>query len=311
MIEVKTMTHHIPILAEPILKSLTEPFFLLPPEAEPHWLVDCTFGGGGHCGKFLRTFTDDPALMRHKILAMDKDLGAVERGHKNFQAAIQEGKIEIIHASFSTAAQIVRDRPVLALLADFGFSSDQLDDPTRGLSFQSEGPLDMRLDQTRGVSCQQLLYDVSERELERILREYGEERFSKGIAAKLVSLRRARQLPTSTRELSQVVIGAIPPAARHQRIHAATRTFQALRIAVNDELAEIQHLLDDVIIHLRPGGRVAILSFHSLEDRQVKTSFKNRDIFRPITKKPQQASNDEIKSNPRSRSAKLRIAERV
>ena len=305
------MSLHIPILAEPIVEALTEPFLKLSVDAPSHWLVDCTLGGGGHCGRFLEKFSKNTSLQKHKVLAMDKDQGAVERAQAQFKDYIQDGRLEILHETFGNGAAIIRSRPVLGLLADFGFSSDQLEDPARGLSFQTEGPLDMRLDQTQGSSAQQLLYDLSERELEKILREYGEERFAKSIAAKLVALRRNRQLPTTTKELSQAVVQAIPPGARHQRIHAATRTFQALRIAVNDELVEVERLLQRVIPEVQSGGRVAILSFHSLEDRQVKNTFKNREIFVPLTKKPQQADEAEMKANPRSRSAKLRIAERV
>jgi 16S rRNA (cytosine1402-N4)-methyltransferase len=194
---------------------------------------------------------------------------------------------------------------------DLGFSSDQLEDPERGLSFQWEGPLDMRLDATRGVSVHSFLQKVTQGELEKILSELGEERFSRKIAAAIIQARRDRQLPGTTKAFADLVVHAIPPAARHaQRIHSATRTFQALRIHVNEELKELDRLLERVIIGVKPGGRVAILSFHSLEDRKVKVAFKG-ELFEPLTKKPIEADEQEIKINPRSRSAKLRIAERV
>jgi 16S rRNA (cytosine1402-N4)-methyltransferase len=180
------------------------------------------------------------------------------------------------------------------------------------LSFQAEGPLDMRLDPSRGMSCREFLAQVSERELEQILLEYGEERFARRIAGAIMQKRREKALPRTTKELSDIVVRAIPSSARHGRIHAATRTFQALRIIVNDELKELDCLLGRVILGVKPGGRVAILSFHSLEDRKVKHAFREKEApFEPLTKKPIEADEQEVRENPRSRSAKLRIAQRL
>ncbi len=307
-------TVHIPILVGPIVEALMEPFSRLSPQSEPHWLVDCTLGGGGHCSAFLEAFAKNPRLQHHRVLALDQDENAIHRARKRFQTEISEGRLEICHQTMGSAAELIRSRPVLGLLADLGFSSDQLEDPNRGMSFHSNAPLDMRLDPKRGTSCFTLLQSLSEVELEEIIRLYGEERFSKRIAQSIVAHRNEGTLPKTTQELSLLVVKALPPFARHGRLHAATRTFQALRIAVNDELGELDRLLSDVIPHVRSGGRVAIISFHSLEDRKVKACFKkNSDentSFDPLTKKPIQADSDEIAMNSRSRSAKLRIAQR-
>lgn len=304
-------TLHIPILVEPIVSSLLEPFQKLPPQAEPHYLLDCTLGGGGHCASFLEAFSSHPELQKHRILALDQDPEAIRKAETRFQKEIAADKLRIFHQRFGEAEEILKSYPVLGILADLGFSSDQLENATRGLSFQSEGPLDMRLDPTQGISCQELLQTLSQPELEKILEEYGEERFSKRIASAVVWHRMRGHLPATPKELAELVIRALPPKARHGRIHAATRTFQALRIAVNSELTELDHLLDHVILRVKPGGRIAIISFHSLEDRKVKMKFKDQKNFLALTRKPIQADEDEIRRNPRSRSAKLRIAERL
>lgn len=300
---------HIPILVEPILKALTEPFLKLPKDAEPHWFLDCTLGGGGHCRAFLEAFKAHPFLQKHRILALDRDLSVIHHAQSQFKDEIESGKLEIRHLKFGSAKDLLLTRPILALLADLGFSSDQLEDSNRGLSFQREGPLDMRLDPTEGVSCQELLAQISEADLEELLRMVGEERFSRRIARSIIQNRQRGNLPKTTRELSEMVIKALPSFARHGRIHAATRSFQALRIAVNHELDELNSLLNDCISAIRPGGRVAILSFHSLEDRQVKYKFKKDESWIALTKKPIEADENEIQKNPRARSAKLRMAE--
>jgi len=304
-------TVHVPILVKPIIQALVEPFRLLPADAPPHWLVDCTLGGGGHTGAFLAAFAADPALSRHRVLSFDRDEGAVERARLKFAALIAAGRLEVVHSPFSEAARFLEARPVLGLMADLGFSSDQLEDGARGLSFSREGPLDMRLDPSRGQSAREFLATAGEKEIADTLFELGEERYSRRIAGAIVESRQRGQLPTTTLAFAELVIRSVPPPARHGRIHAATRTFQALRILVNQELEELDCLLDRVILGVRPGGRVAIISFHSLEDRRVKAVFKNRDgDFVQLSKKPQEADEEELQRNPRSRSAKLRIAER-
>jgi 16S rRNA (cytosine1402-N4)-methyltransferase len=305
------MTVHVPILVEPILSALLEPLRALPAEAAPQWLADCTFGGGGHTGEMLARLAADPALSRHKVVAFDQDEGAIERGHERFKAEIAEGRLELVHSRFAEADGWLKDRQVAGLMADLGFSSDQIEDADRGLSFLREGPLDMRLDPSRGRSAREYLQTVTEKDLADAIFELGEERFSRRIAAAILTARREGQLPKTTTAFAELVTRAVPPPARHGRIHAATRTFQALRILVNEELEELDRLLNHVILCVRPGGRVAILSFHSLEDRKVKLAFRDRDgAFLPLTKKPQEADDEELRRNPRSRSAKLRIAER-
>jgi 16S rRNA (cytosine1402-N4)-methyltransferase len=302
---------HVPILTDEIVNSLVESFRLVPEGSPSGWLVDCTFGGGGHTASFLKAFESNPALRRHRVLALDQDPEAVKRGQIRFKEEIHTGRLEIIQQNFGDAGHLLEQRPVLGLLADLGFSSDQLEDRSRGLSFQWDGPLDMRLNPEQGRSCLQLLQQVSEFELEKILRELGEERFSKRIAAFLVESRRRGELPKTTKDLVDLVVRATPRHARHGKIHVATRTFQALRIAVNEEMEVLDRLLQDVVPKVMPGGRVAVISFHSLEDRKVKNLFKNRELFQPLTKKPIEATEEELRVNPRARSAKLRIAERL
>jgi 16S rRNA (cytosine1402-N4)-methyltransferase len=257
----------------------------------------------------LESMAKDPALSHHKIMAFDQDPSAIAGARARFAREIQDGRLLLRHARFGEARSHFGDRPVLGLMADLGFSSDQIEDPERGLSFQADGPLDMRLDPTRGLSARDYLQRVNERDLEQVLREYGEERFAGRIARVIVESRKNGILPKTSRELAQLIRGAVPPAMRFGRIHPATRSFQAIRIRVNEELEELDSLLNDVILGVRPGGRVAILSFHSLEDRKVKTAFK-AEPWTALTKKPIEAEEAEVQGNPRSRSAKLRIAER-
>ncbi len=303
-------TCHFPVLVEPIVEALIEPFLQLPLSAESHWLVDCTLGGGGHCSSFLKEFLTKEALQKHRVLAVDQDYDAVQRAKARFHLEITQGRLEVVHGRFGELREVVSRRPVLGLMADLGFSSDQLQNSERGLSFRIDGPLDMRLDPSQGQSCFELLQQISESELEMILREWGEERFSRRISSAIIERRCQGVLPATTQELVDVVVKATPPQARHGRIHVATRTFQALRMAVNDELGQLDALLNQVIPSVKEGGRVAILSFHSLEDRKVKRFFQSKKWFYSLTKKPLQASEEETRSNPRARSAKLRLGER-
>jgi 16S rRNA (cytosine1402-N4)-methyltransferase len=322
-------TVHVPILVKPIVEALLEPFLALPDDAPAHAIVDCTLGGGGHTAALLAALAADPKTRKHQVISLDQDEGAVARARERFAKEIGDGKLLIFHSRFGEVDKVIQANsasgasssftpnsasapvlgPVLGMMADLGFSSDQLEDSDRGLSFMREGPLDMRLDTSRGQSARAFLQKVTERELESILSELGEERFSRRIASAIIQARRDRQLPDTTTGLADLISRAMPPAARHGRIHAATRTFQALRIHVNEELKELDQLLARAIILMKPGGRLAILSFHSLEDRRVKLAFRGDD-FRALTKKPIEPSEDEIRANPRARSAKLRVGER-
>jgi 16S rRNA (cytosine1402-N4)-methyltransferase len=197
------------------------------------------------------------------------------------------------------------------VLADLGFCSDQMDDPARGLSFSQPGPLDMRLDPTRGEPAVALLRRLNERDLADLIFEYGEERFSRRIARRVVEARRTGGVET-TEELAELVRRCVPrPKGKRPAIDPATRTFQALRIAVNDELGALDRLLGQLPGCLKPGGRAVIISFHSLEDRRVKHAFRDRSVWEALTRKPVQAADEEVQANPRARSAKLRAARRM
>jgi 16S rRNA (cytosine1402-N4)-methyltransferase len=195
-------------------------------------------------------------------------------------------------------------------LFDLGVSSMQFDRGERGFSLQHDGPLDMRMSGTGGRSAYDLLATASERELADTIFTFGEERAARRIAHAIVAARTAHRLPERTSELARLVAGVVQVRGKRERIHPATRTFQALRIAVNDELASLERGLDAAIGRTRPGGRVAVISFHSLEDRIVKHRFRDDERVRPLTKKPLLPGDDELARNPRARSAKLRVAER-
>ncbi|MEK6706866.1 MAG: 16S rRNA (cytosine(1402)-N(4))-methyltransferase RsmH [Bdellovibrionota bacterium] len=306
------MTMHVPILVEPIRDALLKPLLDLPLNAPTHYIVDCTLGGGGHTASILEAFDSDNRLKHHKVIAVDRDLAAIESAKTRFADDIKLGRLELLHSSFSKLEnELPRFKNILGLVADLGFSSDQIEAPARGLSFQREGPLDMRYDCSQGHTCLEILKTISEAELRNVLKTYGQERFSDRIALRIISNRNQGNIPRTTTELSSMIISALPPAARHGRIHAATRTFQALRILVNNEVEELHCLLKHVILLVRPPGRAAVLSFHSLEDREVKHVFRDKSLFRLLNKKPLTAGTDELRRNPRARSAKLRIAERI
>jgi 16S rRNA (cytosine1402-N4)-methyltransferase len=199
---------------------------------------------------------------------------------------------------------------VNGLLADLGVSSPQLDRPERGFSFRFEGPLDMRMDPTRGTPASILIAELTEPDLADLFHRYGEERHSRRIARAIVEDRRKKPFRTTT-DLADLIRRVVPRSADTARIDPATRVFQALRIVVNDELGALETLLDDLPGVIAAGGRAAIIAFHSLEDRLVKNAFRERSIWLPTTKKPITAGPDEERENPRSRSAKLRVAVRI
>jgi len=233
-----------------------------------------------------------------------------------------------VHGRFSELGSIAADngfRQADLILFDFGISSNQVDDPERGFSFRAEGPLDMRMDPSSKLTASQIVNEYDVAELERILREYGEERWARRIAQFVVARRPLR----TTRDLAQAVEAAIPRRAWPREIHVATRTFQGIRIAVNDELGEIESGLRAALSTLKPGGRMATISFHSLEDRLVKSFFNveskdcicppqqpvctcgHRATLRVITRHPVRPSEAEVAANPRARSARLRVAEKL
>ncbi|MEP0807057.1 MAG: 16S rRNA (cytosine(1402)-N(4))-methyltransferase RsmH [Chloroflexota bacterium] len=304
-------TPHQPVLYKEIIHALQ-------PKPGGRY-VDGTLGAGGHARGILEACAPDGQL-----LGLDVDPQALAIARKTL--APYEGRIHLAQASYTTlAAQLQRLGwdGVDGILLDLGASSMQFDTPERGFSFQHDAPLDMRFDPRAPQTAADIVNGYSERELADLLYKYGEERDARKIARAIV---RARPLHT-TRELVAVIEAASP--RRGERLHPATRTFQALRIAVNDELASVRAALPQAAAGLRSGGRIAVISFHSLEDRIVKEFFReqSRDLVNPpyeriyeeerkatlkeITRKPITPSEEEIRNNPRARSAKLRIAEKL
>jgi 16S rRNA (cytosine1402-N4)-methyltransferase len=215
--------------------------------------------------------------------------------------------VALVHANFDQLADVLSNLGIAAvdgMLADLGFCSDQLQEASRGFSFRDEGPLDMRLDPKSGETAADLVNRLSEASLADVFWEYGEERFSRRIARKIVEQRKTNPLATTV-ELAGLVRSCVP---RSGGIDPATRVFQALRVAVNDELGALDRLLAALPRIVKPGGRAGIISFHSLEDRRVKQAFRTAGVWEPLTKKPVEAGDEETARNPRARSAKLRVA---
>ncbi|MDP5119136.1 MAG: 16S rRNA (cytosine(1402)-N(4))-methyltransferase RsmH [Prochlorococcaceae cyanobacterium MAG_34] len=281
---------HVPVLAEAVLAG----FACLPAGL----LIDCTLGGGGHSALLLQA---NPGL---RLVGLDQDPSA--RAAAAERLAPFGDRVTIVAANF---ADHVPAEPAVAVLADLGVSSPQLDVAARGFSFRLEGPLDMRMNPERGETAGELLDRAGESELADLIYGYGEERLSRRIARRIKEQGPWAQRHTA--ELAYLVAGCYPPAARRGRIHPATRTFQALRIAVNDELGVLDKLLHNSPNWLEPGGLLAVISFHSLEDRRVKTAFLADDRLERVTRKAIKASPEEAEANPRSRSARLRIARRL
>ena len=268
--------------------------------------LDATVGLGGHSYEIAKRLGAPGHL-----IGFDKDPAALERAHERLmtKALDESPEITLIHGSFAEVAERIAPASLDGLMADLGVSSLQLGDAARGFSFQAEGPLDMRMNTMSGDTAEQVVNHLDERELADVIYEFGEERRSRRIARAIV---RSRPIRT-TKQLVEVISTAAR-SMKHERIHPATRTFQALRIFVNRELDDLKALLEATPHVLKPGGRVVVISFHSLEDRIVKDAFRDgmkNKYFRLLTKKPQTASEEEIDRNPRSRSAKMRAAEKV
>ena len=271
--------------------------------------VDATVGAGGH-SRLLA----ERVLPGGRLIGLDRDPAMLELACSRLASL----PVKLIQAPFSRLREVLDELNIDAVdgvLADLGVCSDQLDAAERGLSFTQPGPLDMRLDPGTGEPASALLRRLNERDLADLIYRYGEERFSRRIARRIVEVRRREPLQT-TEQVAELVRRCVPrpPRSRDRRrppIDPATRVFQALRIAVNDELGELEHLLKILPQCVRPGGRVAIISFHSLEDRLVKQAFRDRSMWEALTKKPVQAGEEEVRNNPRARSAKLRAARRT
>ncbi len=285
--------------------------------------VDCTLGGAGHASLVLSRLTTG------KLIAFDQDRDAIENAKKKL--APFEGKFELVHSNFSRAGEVLRELcpdGIDGAMIDLGVSSYQLDTPERGFSYHHDAPLDMRMNQEAALSAYQVVNHYSSGDLCRILRDYGEEKRASSIARAIEKARQIKPIAT-TLELAEIVKSAFPPKERFEGKHPARRTFQAIRIEVNGELDVIPQTLSALVDHLKPGGRLSVITFHSLEDRVVKECIKGyiegctcpRDFpvcvcgFQPklksITKKPILPSSEEENENPRSRSAKLRIAEKI
>ena len=268
-------------------------------------VVDGTLGGGGHTRLLAESVGP-----RGKVIAIDRDPSAIERGAKE----LANLPIRFAQANFCNLPEVldaVEVESIDGMLLDVGISSDQLADRERGFSFDSDGPLDLRFDPTEGEPAWRLINRLRPETLADIIYEFGEERHSRRIARRIAQARE-RQPIESAKEFAKLVVSAIPrQATNKKRIHPATRTFQALRIAVNEELKSLQIALERIPSRLKPGGRLVVISFHSLEDRLVKTAFRSPQIWNCLTKSPVEAAPDEVAMNRRSRSARLRAAERI
>ncbi len=288
---------HVPVLPEEVLNYL---------DPQPgQVIVDATIGAGGHA----RLIAEHLGLTG-RLIGLDQDASMLERA----RPLIVGCPVPLVHSNFDRlreALDELRVERVDGVLADLGFASDQIDDPGRGLSFQHEGSLDMRLDPSQGEPARALLARLDERHLADLFWEYGEERHSRRIARKIVETRKKTPIET-TLQLAELVRRCVPrPKGRGGRIDPATRVFQALRIAVNDELGALDRLLEQLPQCLKPGGRAVIISFHSLEDRRVKQAFRVRERWEILTRKPVMATEEEVRNNPRARSAKLRAARQL
>ncbi len=293
-------TDHIPVLCAEVVEYL-----------RPHGggvFVDCTLGLGGHAQALLRA-----AGHQSRLIGIDRDAQSLQMAAERLKPYLSQ--CVFVHEDFRNIDKILRRMEIAevdGILLDLGISSYQLDNPQRGFSFQTDGPLDMRMDQDSPISAFDLVNSLSEKEISSILKDYGEERWHNRIARYIIRQRSHHPIET-TQELSGIVLKAMPPRKTWQRIHPATRTFQALRIAVNRELESLDILLDKCVDLLKAQGRIAVIAFHSLEDRIVKHKFRalaQSGKIKLVVKKPLWPSEEEAGQNPRARSARLRVAER-
>ncbi len=285
--------------------------------------VDGTLGLGGHSEQILKR------LDTGRLIGIDRDESAIRRtGERLAQYA---DKMTLVHGNFCDVSQILDELGIAAvdgMLFDLGVSSPQLDEAERGFSYMNDAPLDMRMDNTSALTASNVVNDWNEAELVRILRDFGEERYARRIALRIVERREQKKIET-TLELVDIIRSAMPAAALREKQHPAKRSFQAIRIAVNDELGAVDRMMKTAPDSLKIGGRLCVISFHSLEDRIVKTGIAAREngctcpreapicvcgfkqTLKSVHRKPIVPDEDELKFNPRARSAKLRVAERV
>ena len=318
-------TYHIPVLLNEVISGL---------EIKPNGIyVDLTLGGAGHSSEIAKK------LSNGILIGFDKDVEAISESTKKLSTVIKiskdglpkAGEALLINKDFKLAPEILKNlgiESVDGILIDLGVSSHQIDTPSRGFSFKTSGDLDMRMDQSQSLTAKKLVNELSEEQLKKIFWEFGEEEFASKIAKNIVKERQNGPIET-TLQLNEIVENALPKKVVFSRGGAAKKVFQALRIAVNGELDNLKETLENLIEMLKPGGKICIISFHSLEDRIVKSVFKEKSLgcvcppsfpkcvcnhipsIKIITKKPIVASEQELKQNSRSASAKLRIAEKI
>ncbi|HHT9158694.1 MAG: 16S rRNA (cytosine(1402)-N(4))-methyltransferase [Planctomycetes bacterium RIFCSPLOWO2_12_FULL_39_13] len=290
---------HKPVMVEEVLD------YLNPQTGQV--IIDCTVGGGGHASKIMSKIKPNGLL-----IGIDKDMEILQIAKQHIS---EIGNIfKLYHADYSEIDEVLRQAgtdKVNGVLLDLGTSSLQFDQAERGFSFSKEGPLDMRMDRSQGITAKDLVHRLSEQKLEELFSKYGEERWSRRIARAILKEENDTGI-TSTRQLANIIERAVPRGK--SKIHPATRVFQALRIAVNKELESLEVFLNKIHNYMTVGARIVIISFHSLEDRIVKNKFSERakqNIFQILTKKPITPGEAEIERNIRCRSAKLRAAERI
>lgn len=285
--DVSVDTYHVPVLGQELIAGLAV-------RPGGHYL-DATLGGGGHTGLILAAAADVT------VVAIDRD----EQAIRFCQTRFANAPVEFWHGNFAEFQS--QDATFDGIIADLGVSSAQFDTPERGFSFRHPAKLDMRMNQQQSLTAEEIINHWDEVKLADIIYKYGEERLSRRIARRIVQGRPFE----STTELAGAIASTFPPKQRNGRIHPATRTFQALRIAVNSELASLETFLNQAPRWLKPGGRLGIITFHSLEDRPVKHQLRGMECLRVLTKKPIIAQSEEVSRNPRARSAKLRLAEKL
>ena len=310
------MAGHVSVLLDECIKYL---------DIKPDGIyVDGTLGLGGHSSEIAKRLGEGG-----RLIAIDRDLASIERA--SARLAPWADRVTIVHGNFRDVAAILDEQGVPAvdgMLFDLGVSSPQLDDGQRGFSYMQDAPLDMRMDPSDNVDAWFIVNRWPEEKIARILHDYGDERYAKRIAAAIVARRQEKEIET-TLELVDVIKSAMPAPALREKQHPAKRSFQAIRIAVNDELSAVSQMMETAPDRLKPGGRLCVISFHSLEDRIIKNGIHEREngctcpreapvctcgfvqTLRSVTRKPVTPTDEELVLNPRSRSAKLRVAERV
>lgn len=289
---------HVPVLPAEVAE------WLRPALVGGGTLIDCTLGGAGH---------SEPLLQEHRdlrLIGIDRDSEALEASRHRL-SPFYSGRFRLVGANFADLMEIVgpQDEPVKGVLYDLGVSSPQLDRPERGFKYRGDGPLDMRMDVSIETTAADLVNKYSEDELIRVLTAFGEERFARRVARAIVRRREKRPFET-TQELAETVVRAYPPATRRRGAHPARRTFQAIRVELNQEIESLERSLPAALEIVAPGGRVAVISYHSLEDRVAKRTFAQAASMKILTRKPVRPTDGEVQTNRRAKSARLRVAEK-